>query len=40
MSTSGDTTSASGGYLEYIEGHSVHQGDIMIDVGEQVGKAF
>ena len=25
-------------YHEYIGGCSVHQGDIMIDVGEQVGE--
>ena len=30
--------STSGGYHEYIGGCSVHQGDIMIYVGEQVGK--
>ena len=38
MSTSGDTMSTSGGYHEYIGGCSVHQGDIMMQVGEQVGK--
>ena len=27
-----------GGYHEYIGGCSVHQGDIMMQVGEQVGK--
>ena len=30
--------STSGGYHEYIGGCLVHQGDIMIHVGEQVGK--
>ena len=38
MSTSGDTMSTSGGYHEYIRGCSVHQGDIMMHVGEQVRK--
>ena len=32
--------SASGGYDEYIGGCSVHRGDIMMHVGEQVGKNF
>ena len=34
----GDTMSTSGGYHEYIGGCSVHRGDIMMHVGEQVGK--
>ena len=40
----GDITSTSGmfsklgGYHEYIRGCSVHQEDIMMHVGEQVGK--
>ena len=34
----GDIMSTSGGYHEYIEGCSVHRGDIMMHVGEQVGK--
>ena len=29
--------STSGGYHEYIGGCSVHRGDIMMNVGEQVG---
>ena len=29
-----------GGYLEYIGGCSVHRGDIMIYVGEQVDKSL
>ena len=42
----GDTMSISedaqyiGGYHEYIEGCSVHQGDIMMHVGEQVDKSL
>ena len=32
--------STSGEYLEYIEGCSVHRGDIMIHVGEQVDKSL
>ena len=40
MSTSVDSTNTSKAYLEYIEGRSVHQEDIMIHVGEQVGKEF
>ena len=41
MSTSGDTMSIWGGYLEYIGGCSEHRGDIMTHVGEQVDiKAF
>ena len=34
----GDIMSTSGGYHEYIGGCSVDQGDIMMHVGEQVGK--
>ena len=30
--------STSGGYHEYIRGCSVHRGDIMMHVGEQVDK--
>ena len=34
----GDTISTLGGYHEYIGGCSVHRGDIMMHMGEQVGK--
>ena len=37
FSASGDVQYI-GGYHEYIGGCSVHQGDIMMQVGEQVGK--
>ena len=40
MSTSGDTMSISGGYHEYIGGCSVHRGDIMMHVGEQVDESL
>ena len=32
--------STSGGYHEYIRGCSVHRGDIMMNVGEQIDKSF
>ena len=32
--------STSGEYHEYIEGCSVHQKDIMMQVGEQLDKSF
>ena len=32
--------STSGGYHEYIRGCSVHRGDIMMHVGEQVDKSL
>ena len=32
--------STSGGYDEYMGGRSVHRGNIMMHVGEQVTKAF
>ena len=38
MSTSGGYHEYIGGYHEYIRGCSVHRGDIMMHVGEQVGK--
>ena len=37
MSTAGDIMSTSGD-VQYIRGCSVHQGDIMMHVGEQVDK--
>ena len=40
FSTLGDTMRTSGGYHEYIRRCSVHRGDIMMHVGEQVDKSL